>query len=237
MMKTALAALIAAVVLGPAASAATLVNNGSFEMDADLKGTTNKIEFSKLIASDKGWDTYSALPGWTSVGRKSTIEVHTDKGAREVDAQFGETYVELDGKSSQAIRQTLKLKLGSYELSFFFSPAKDAGGDEDEKNANKQGIGYSIADLSGTIRNEDGTVGKWTEVTAIFDILQDGDYDLDFASSSSSDKYRGFIDNVAVNAIQSKTPEVAPVPVPAAGLLLVAALGGLALLRRRLAAS
>lgn len=237
MMKTALTALIATAVLGSVASAATLVNNGSFEMDADLKGTTNKIEFSKLIASDKGWDTYSALPGWTSVDRKSAIKVHTDKGAREVDAEFGETYVELDGKSSEAIRQTLTLKLGSYELSFFFSPAKDTGGDEGDKGSNKQGIGYSIADLSGTIRNQDGAVGKWTEVTGIFNILKDGDYDLNFASSSSSDKYRGFIDNVAVNSVPSKVPEVAPVPLPAAGLLLVAAVGGLAMLRRRRAAS
>jgi hypothetical protein len=235
----AIATMLATATLASAATAATLVHNGSFEIDANLKGTSNKIEFGKLAGSDKGWDTYASLPGWVAVGKKAVIDVHADKGAKEVDALFGEHYVELDRKDSKGIRQTLTLKVGSYQLSFYFSPLKDLEDNQgkDEDKAKKPGIGYSIADLSGTIRNASGAVGTWTEVTGIFNVVKDGDHDLEFASFAASDKYRGFIDNVSVTALEAKGPAVAPVPLPAAGLLLVGAIGGLvALARRRRAA-
>jgi hypothetical protein len=240
MKTTALATLLAMTALGAPASAATIVMNGSFEQDAGAKGSKNKIDFTKLVDSPKGWDTFASLPGWDAPVKKSDITVHADKGAKEVDAAFGEHYVELDSKTSPAIRQTLSLSVGSYLLSFFVSPA-DFGGNNDDKDDKKKtnGISYSIAELTGTVLGTsdkgDTAIGKWTEVTGRFDIAKDGFYDLDFAAFSSVGVFRGYIDNISVEAARIEPAAVAPspVPVPAAGLLLVGAVAALGSLARR----
>ncbi len=228
MKKTAFASLLAVLAFGTMAPAATVVNNGSFEIDPGFKGEENGLSYTKLAQSSDGWDLYESLPGWIGVGKDKEIEVHGDNGAKEIDSIFGERYVELDSKKNPGLRQTLSLKIGSYTLSFYFSP-KDV-----EKDLKKtRGVSYRIGDLTGTVLDRDGSKGSWTEVTGTFKVAKDGDYDLEFSSFASSSSFRGFVDNVTVAAVEEAVTAVAPVPVPAAGLLLVGALGGLAVLRRR----
>lgn len=243
MKKAALATLLAVVSLGAPASASTIVLNGSFEQDAATKGLKNSIEFTKLAGSSKGWDTFSSLPGWVAPGKKDVISVHADKGAREIDAIFGEYYIELDSKVSPGIRQTLALSAGSYMLSFYVSPSDLGGDDEDDKKDRKDkktsGISYSIADLAGTLLGSSGrgetSVGKWTEVTGRFTVAKDGNYDLDFAAFNSNGLFRGYIDNITVDPAKIEPPALAPspVPVPAAGLLMIGAVAALGSLARR----
>jgi len=220
--------LLALAASGSIAQGATIVQNGSFEEDPapGLAGQTNGLLFGQLTGSGPGWDIYAALPGWTKTGTGPGIEVQTDKAVGSTDALFGEHYVELDSTSNSSMRQTLSLSVGGYKLSFWFSPRALRN---EQSTAETNGIRYSIANLTGTIEGPGGaagtSVGVWTEITGLFTVLQAGNYDLDFAAIGSSDSYGGFIDNVSVAP--------APVPLPAAGLLLIGAIGGLAALRRR----
>jgi hypothetical protein len=227
MNKTAfLSTLLALVACGSIAHGATIVQNGSFEVDPapGLAGTNNGLLFDQLAGSAQGWDIYTSLPGWTRTGNGAGIEVQTDKAVGSTDAIFGEHYVELDSSSNTAMSQMLALTTGRYALSFWFSPRALRN---NLSTAETNGIRYSIADLTGTIEGPSGaaqtSVGVWTEVTGLFTVTQNGSYALDLAAVGTSDGYGGFIDNVSV----------APVPLPAAGLLMVGALGGLAALRRR----
>lgn len=222
MKKIALAALFAGLASGSVVQAATIVQNGSFEI-APAPGTTglNGRLFSTLTTSAPGWEIFTSLPGWTTV-TGAGIEVQTDAAIPQTDAEFGDHYVELDSNNNSSMSQTLtNLGVGSYLLSFWYSPRT--------ANSATNGIGYSIADLVGSVTGPGGslntTVGHWTEITAKFFVKTAGDYNLDFRAEGTSDSFGGFVDNVSVT--------VAPVPVPAAGLLLVGALGGLAALRRR----
>lgn len=225
--KTCLAAVVALVATGSVAHAATLLQNGSFEDDPapGSAGLRNGVLFGNLTSSAQGWDIYSALPGWTATGGAG-IEVQTDKAVGQTDAQFGEHYVELDSNNNSSMRQTLSLTAGRYLLSFWYSPRALQGNAQAQTN----GISYAIADISGSVTGPGGvngtTVGAWTEITGVFKVGSDGFYHLDFAAVGTSDSYGGFVDNVSVSAV----------PVPAAGLLLLSVLGGLAALRRRVGA-
>lgn len=227
MKHTALAALAVAISTGTYAHSATIVQNGSFEVAPapGTKGLNNRL-FSTLATSAPGWEIFTALPGWTKIGGAG-IEIQADAAVGHVDALFGEHYVELDSNNNSTMRQSLSLGVGRYLLSFWYSPRALQGG----KTAETNGIGYSVANLVGSISgpslDSGTTVGSWTEVTGAFVVKTAGTYNLDFMAQGTSDSYGGFVDNVSI----------APVPVPAAGLLLVGALGGLALLRRRRAAA
>jgi hypothetical protein len=226
--KTCLTAIAALVVSGSLAQAATLVQNGDFEVDPapGSAGLRNGVLFGNLTTSGPGWDIYSALPGWSATGGAG-IEVQTDKAVGQTDALFGEHYVELDSNNNSSMRQTVSLTAGRYLLSFWYSPRALQGNAQAQTN----GVSYAIANLAGNVTGPGGlngtTVGNWTEITGFFDVGADSTYNLDFAAVGTSDSYGGFIDNVSVAAV----------PVPAAGLLLVGALGGLAALRRRRAAA
>ena len=225
MKKIALAALLAVVASGSVVQAATIVQNGSFE---DSPGTTglNGRAFNSLVSGAPGWDIFTTVPGWKATGGAG-IEIQTDKAVGQTDALFGEHYVELDSNNNSSMHQTLSLTAGRYLLSFWYSPRALQGNSQAQTN----GISYAIANLAGSVTGPGGVngtkVGDWTEITGIFNVGADSTYNLDFAAVGTSDSYGGFIDNVSVAAV----------PVPAAGLLLVGALGGLAALRRRRAAA
>jgi hypothetical protein len=112
---------------------------------------------------------------------------------------------------------------GRYVLSFYFSPR--------DGNPSSNGIAYSISGglLSGSITGPGSgppvtAVGSWTQILAEFIVTTAGSYNLVFAASpTDAGSVGGLIDNVSIAAV----------PVPAGGLLLLGALGGLAALRRR----
>ena len=108
---------------------------------------------------------------------------------------------------------------GDYVLKFWYSPRTS--------QANTNGIEYAVGNLAGgfvtTNRPTSAVVGTWTEIVTKFSVGKRGAYDLKFSATGVSDSYGGLLDNVSV----------APVPLPAAGFGLMAALGGLASLKRR----
>jgi hypothetical protein len=65
-------------------------------------------------------------------------------------------------------------------------------------------------------------MGRWTRFTHEFTAPQ-GSYRLFFSATGQSNGYGGLLDNVSIT----------PVPLPGAGLLLLGAIGGLGLIRRR----
>jgi hypothetical protein len=195
--------------LAGSAQAATVVN-GSFERHPRVGN----------------WAVFDTIPGWRTVDGNG-IEIQTNRTLGQIDAQHGRSYVELDshpndGNSNSTMRQSIAFDVGRYLLSFYYSPrTHDAG---------SNGIAYSIGTdlmnlLSGSITGpgRDTAVGQWTRVTGLFDVTKAGTYNLDFAATGRAETYGGLIDNVAIS----------PVPVPAGGVLLLTALGGLALARRR----
>ena len=220
MKKIALAALLAGIASGSVVQAATIVQNGSFELSPGITGLKGR-SFNTLATSAPGWDIFASLPGWTKLTGDG-IEIQADAAVGQTDALFGEHYVELDSNNNSSMRQTLSLDPGRYLLSFWYSPRALEG-----RSSETNGIGYSVADLVGSVTGPGGalgtTVGTWTEITAKFFVKTAGSYNLDFKAEGKSDSFGGFVDNVSVAAV----------PVPAAGLLLIGALGGLALLRRR----
>lgn len=218
--KAVIAAAVFASLALPAA-ASTIVVNGSFEsgVPGNSRGLNNGAYFGNLNTSGPSWDRWANINGWRKTSG-SGIEVQSNRTLSTIDAQDGTHYVELDSNNNSSMAQTLALGVGKYVLSFWYSPRT-----YDPKT---NGIEYTIGGGLAGGRVTNGTpkgakVGNWVEIWKVFNIVTAGNYDLKFSAVGLSDSYGGLIDNV----------NVAPVPLPAAGLGMVAALGGLGALRRR----
>lgn len=215
-MKAVLSASLLAIALAAPASAATIVQNGSFEEDPGVAGSGGNF-FSQILngTGTRNWDIYSSLPGWTSDQNEIEVQTAGTVGLTPYDGNF---YVELDANRNTSITQNLLLDVGRYILSFAYSPRVNSP----TTNAISFGINGLFADEVNGPGN--GTaIGQWTVVTREFLISTAGTYTLFFDATTMSDSFGGFIDGVSV----------APVPVPAAGGLLAAGLFGLAALKRR----
>lgn len=214
------AAVLALMAFSAAATATPIVTNGSFEsgVPGNKKGLQNGARFGNLNSSGPSWDRWLKINGWTRT-YGSGIEVQSNRTLSTIDAQEGTHYVELDSNSNSGMKQTLNLTHGDYVLKFWYSPRT--------AQANTNGIEYTIGGLAGgyvtTNKPVSAVVGVWTEIVTKFSVGKRGAYDLKFSATGLSDSYGGLLDNVSV----------APVPLPAAGLGLMAALGGLASMKRR----
>jgi hypothetical protein len=114
--------------------------------------------------------------------------------------------------------QRVRLGMTTYVLSFWYSPVN--------LNAATNTIAYNLGNVvSGqvTVGTNGATVGVWTEIRQTLIIPKGGNYDLVFAAVGASDGVGGLIDNVSLT----------PIPLPAAGLLLLAGLAGLTGAARR----
>ena len=187
-----------------AASAATIVANGSFENVAGFSFNNN------------GWGIGS-LAGWTST--PGGIEVQTQPTLGLTPAE-GSYYVELDGNNNYDLFQNVALTAGRYALSFAYSPRVPNG-------AATNVMDFSVGSLlTGSVTGpgmNGTTVGNWKDFTTEFTVTAGGIYQLKFSGAGENDSLGALLDNVAMVAV----------PLPAAGLLLFGALGGLAVWRRR----
>ena len=221
-MKKVIASAVLAAVLAVPASASTLLFNGSFEDGSSVSGHTGQ-DFDDLAGNTgaASWEVFSSLEGWTATSGRG-IEIQTNGTLNSIDAYDGEHYVELDSLSNSSMEQTVFLREGTYQLSFFYAPRTN------RSTSNR--ISFGIVDsllgnnvFADSVNARTSTQPGWQEVTQEFLITSAGDYSLFFAATGRNDSLGGLIDNVSL----------APVPLPASGLLLLAGLGGVAAMRRR----
>jgi len=185
------------------ASAATIVNGG-FE---DVSGFTF-TGGSWGIGILNGW---SSTSGGIEVQTQPTLGLTPDEGGY---------YVELDGNNNYDLFQDVFLTAGRYALSFAYSPR--------QSDPLTNVMAFSVGSLlTGSITGPGGvdltTVGQWTPFTREFTVTADNIYTLMFSGAGTDDSFGGLLDNIAMVAV----------PLPAGGLLLIGALGGLAFWRRR----
>ena len=216
------AALAGAVALAATQSGAVTVPlfNNSFEAGntGAATGLGKHLTFAELNTTSPGWDTYTGVQGWnTTSGNR--IEIHSDFDQTKIDAQDGDYYISLDGGRNSSISQSVALTAGTYLLSFWYSP--------ESTNVASNAISYSVGNLLNGVAKwgvNGAKMGSWTQITALFYVHgAGGNYDLSFGALGSANGVGGFLDNVSIAAV----------PVPAAGLGLLTALGGLAGLRRK----
>jgi hypothetical protein len=224
-IKTALAAAFGLCLAMPAQAA---VLNGGFDVKDDSFKATDGQTQSSLVGQTGGasWSVFRNLPNWRTASGAG-IEVQT-KNSVGLNPHSGEFYVELDsdprGQSNSRMEQDIFLNTGRYELSFFYSPRNPVPNNTD-------GIAFDIkvgALAESFVTSTDGERGKWTQITRSFFVKDAGTYTLGFEANQNQDTLGGFIDTVSI----------APVPLPAAGWMLLAGLGALgAASRRRKAAA
>jgi hypothetical protein len=223
--KTAIG-LAAALAFGASSASAVSLINGSFE-DGTGVGTFGTA-FDDL-GTTRSWDIYSdgEVTGWTN--DTNGIEIQTDDTLGFIDAYDGENYVELDTTQNSYMEQSVFLDVGQYVLTFAFAPrVSDVCGSLPciSTNAINYGISGAMGELFSLLADGPSTdvpFGTWTLFTYTFTVETADEYSLFFDATGTSNSLGGLIDGVSLAAV----------PVPAGGLLLLGALGGLAALRRR----
>jgi len=215
-LKTIVAASSVAII-GSVASASTtnFVENGSFE---DIGGA---------VLNGNGWTIVNGIPGWEG---KPNIELQTfdTLGFAANDDDF---YAELDTNQDSRIEQEIDLDIGTYLLSFFYSPRVNESPTSTNDLQYLVSAGGELA--SGTIEgapNNDYPWRKWTEVQAYFTITGANEtINLSFAAEGGSQG----ADNCGSCGALIDSVSIAAVPLPAGVLLMLSALGAFGFARRR----
>ncbi len=177
MKKLALALLIAAPF---AASAADLVQNGSFEANVQSAGT---------------WNIYSNLASWSGA---PNIELRNDVAGTAFD---GVNFVELDTYRNSAMTQMLTGTAGQYVLSFWYSARPDVA-------AGSNGLSVALdggAPLNVLETTAGGSVNNWQHYSALVNF--DGNAALTFSAIGRSDSVGGSLDKVSFTTSPVPEPE------------------------------
>lgn len=221
--------------LAGAASASTVVFNGTFEDTSSSTPGAGLVNGQAIgdLASGPGrsWDVFTSIPGWTT-DSGAGIEVQTNRTLSSIDAHSGQHYIELDSHpkatSNSSMVQTIMLGIGTYKLSFWYSPRNgDAG---------SNGIEYSVTGaapnnnvlllngLTGPSAANGTSVGNWTQFTSRFTVATgDSPVHLKFEATGKANTLGGFVDSVSISAV----------PVPAGLPMLLTAVAGFGYVARR----
>lgn len=220
-MKRSVAIAGAAFLASTLTAGAATVQNGSFEIDpgriSDGVGDHGKgATFADMPVSGKSWGIWQdTFPGWDTDDTNG-VEIQTGRtlGLTPYDGLY---YAELDSRNNSSIAQDLWLSAGRYELEFAYAPRSSDPG--------TNGITFGLDGIfTDTVTGPGGEFVRkeWSLVTVGFMVDTAGSYSLFFKADGQSNSYGGLIDDISV----------APVPIPAAGFLLLGGLGGLGALRR-----
>lgn len=225
-MRQRICATALAILFGTAmpAAAATLLINGSFEggVPGNTRGIINNADFVTMATRGRTWDAWTGLNGW-SLASGSGIVVETDRTRTLIDAQSGDYYLALDRIGNTTLTQSVALAVGRYTMSLWYSPQTAGLG--------TNGISYGVAGLRGataTAGTNGAVRGQWTELVLNLFVGVADNYQVYLGATGASDGRGAFVDNVSLAPV--------PVPLPAAGAALLAALGLLTGLRRKRAA-
>ncbi len=163
-------ALMGAAVTANAAST-NLVQNGSFEANAQASGT---------------WNIYSNLTGWT--GGSNGIELRDNVAGT---ASHGTNFVELDTTGNSSMSQSINTVLGrEYVLSFDFTNRPGTA-------VSTNGLSWKFGSTSGFAP----TVTDFVWHTFTTTVLGTGGaMALEFAAINGSNSFGSSIDNVSVTA-------------------------------------
>jgi hypothetical protein len=186
------------------ANANNLVNNGSFEADAQTNGS---------------WGIYSSLTGWTLESGPG-IELRNNIVGTASD---GVNYIELDSSGNSSISQYINTSIGAdYDLYFDYSPRIG-------QLANTNGIeAYWNNEKLTTVTGKGGSNNNWN--TLGFSVVGTGHDKLTFRAVGISDKLGGNLDNISLTAVDV---QVSSVPEPDTYALFLAGLGLLGVSARR----
>jgi hypothetical protein len=215
-----LSGVVAAAAFAGPAGASTILVNGGFESGTpgNAPGIVNGANYADMPTLGPATDVFAGLNGWP-MKKGAGVEVQTDNSNPNIDAHGGEYYISFDtGTENTAIQQSVSLGIGKFMLSFWYSP--ESTGDL------TNGINYLLTGiLSGKVLPSGigATVGNWTQVSFEFIVTEAKTYTLAFVGTGRADGVGGLLDDI----------EIASIPVPASGLLLLGGLGGLAFWRRR----
>lgn len=214
-------ALAAAGVLATAsthASPVSILVNGSFES-------------LPVALGDGQWTVLTSLAGWT-LDPTSGVEVRRNVVG---NAQDGLVFVELDtnagggfdSSTNSWISQSVQTVAGAhYTLSWFYAPR--AGEAADTNPIDVLWNGTKLAKSNGSGMGQNANV--WQQYS--FEVVGTGQLDtLTFAATGKADAVGGSLDNVSL--IAAANSAAAALPEPATAGLVLAALAGLGLARRR----
>ncbi|NRB00625.1 MAG: VPLPA-CTERM sorting domain-containing protein [Rhodobacteraceae bacterium] len=202
-----------------AASASTLPFTESFE-EPSFKGK---------------WAVFAdGITNWKTTDGQG-IEIQKNGTIRGVSAHHGAQYVELDSDrrkggsddpdegSNSSMTWTGELDPGRYHLEWFYLPRTS------KKDDNAISVYFSGDEndlhetLLGTQNETRPPIKEWVRTLYIFNVEETGKYAITFKAGGKENTLGGFVDSVTLSEV----------PLPAAGWMLVAGLGGIAAMKRR----
>lgn len=201
-------------VAGAPALAVTLINGG-FDEKINVAGKFGANLNDLSGSGTSSWDVFTSIPGWTSLGGSSGIEVQS-AGTVPLAPHSPGYYVELDshgnpGSNNSGMYQTVALSAGRYLLEFHYSPRVSGNpGDTNRIDfgvaANFAAAGNRSGPMSGFVSGPSAvtpqiSVGTWTLISTVFDIIETKDYDLWFAAGGKDDSLGGFVDSVSLSVV------------------------------------
>jgi hypothetical protein len=211
--------LAAAILCAPLSAGATTIFSDSFENPVNTQT----------------WQVYDTFGSWNST-TGTGIEIQKNGAVGGITAKTGIQYVELDSDSERggdltpgtptnsSMTTVLKLNGGSYRLDYWYRP-RTTNLNDNRISVYIAGFGEGLfTTLLGSFDATTSDISNWVKIS--YQFFVDGtknDYALTFQAEGTSNELGGFIDDVSLAAV----------PVPAAGFLLIGALGGLVALRRR----